>query len=39
MLATQTGLRVSELTALTCGDLHIGTGPVRQLPRLMPSSA
>ncbi len=27
LLATQTGLRVSELTALTCGDLHLGTGP------------
>jgi site-specific recombinase XerD len=27
LLATQTGLRVSELTALTCQDLHLGTGP------------
>jgi integrase/recombinase XerD len=27
LLAIQTGLRVSELTALTCGDLHLGTGP------------
>ncbi len=27
LLATQTGLRVSELTGLTCGDLHLGAGP------------
>ena len=27
LLAVQTGLRVSELTALTCADLHLGTGP------------
>jgi site-specific recombinase XerD len=27
LLATQTGLRVSELTALTCQDLHLGAGP------------
>jgi integrase/recombinase XerD len=26
-LATQTGLRVSELTALTRADVHLGTGP------------
>jgi integrase/recombinase XerD len=26
-LAAQTGLRVSELTGLTCGDVHLGTGP------------
>ena len=26
-LAIQTGLRVSELTGLTCGDVHLGTGP------------
>lgn len=26
LLAAQTGLRVSELTGLTCGDVHIGTG-------------
>lgn len=26
MLAAQTGLRASELTGLTCGDLHLGTG-------------
>jgi site-specific recombinase XerD len=26
-LAIQTGLRVSELTALTCADVHIGKGP------------
>jgi integrase/recombinase XerD len=26
-LAAQTGLRVSELTSLTCGDVHLGTGP------------
>ena len=27
VLAIQTGLRVSELTGLTCGDLHVGSGP------------
>jgi integrase/recombinase XerD len=27
VLAVQTGLRVSELTALTCGDVELGTGP------------
>ncbi len=26
MLAVQTGLRVSEITALNCGDLHLGAG-------------
>jgi integrase/recombinase XerD len=26
LLACQTGLRVSELTSLTCGDIHLGTG-------------
>ncbi|MFI6497889.1 tyrosine-type recombinase/integrase [Nonomuraea typhae] len=26
-LTLQTGLRVSELTSLTCSDLHLGTGP------------
>lgn len=26
-LAVQTGLRVSELVGLRCGDLHLGTGP------------
>jgi integrase/recombinase XerD len=26
LLAAQTGLRASELTALTCGDLHLGAG-------------
>jgi integrase/recombinase XerD len=26
LLAVQTGLRASELTALNCGDLHLGTG-------------
>lgn len=26
-LAAQTGLRVSELTGLTCGDAYLGTGP------------
>ena len=26
-LAAQTGLRISELTGLTCGDAHLGTGP------------
>ncbi|MEV0381781.1 tyrosine-type recombinase/integrase [Nonomuraea sp. NPDC050643] len=27
LLAVQTGLRVSELTALTCQDAHLGVGP------------
>jgi site-specific recombinase XerD len=27
LLAVQTGLRASELTGLTCGDLHLGNGP------------
>jgi len=27
LVAVQCGLRVSELTALTCGVLHLGTGP------------
>jgi integrase len=26
-LDAQTGLRVSELTGLTCGDVHLGSGP------------
>jgi integrase/recombinase XerD len=26
-LAAQTGLRISELTGLTCADVHLGTGP------------
>ena len=26
-LAAQTGLRISELTGLTCGDVFLGTGP------------
>jgi integrase/recombinase XerD len=26
LLATQTGLRVSELTGLNCGDVHLGSG-------------
>ncbi len=26
-LAAQTGLRISEPTGLTCGDVHLGTGP------------
>jgi site-specific recombinase XerD len=26
LLVTQTGLRASELTGLTCGDVHLGTG-------------
>jgi integrase/recombinase XerD len=26
LLAVQTGLRVSELTSLTCGDVHLGPG-------------
>ncbi len=27
LLAIQTGLRASELTRLTCGDVHLGSGP------------
>lgn len=27
VLAAQTGLRISELTGLTCGDVHLGVGP------------
>jgi integrase/recombinase XerD len=27
LLAAQTGLRISELTGLTCGDVHLGAGP------------
>jgi integrase/recombinase XerD len=27
LLAAQAGLRISELTGLTCGDVHLGTGP------------
>jgi integrase len=27
LLAAQTGLRLSELTGLTCGDIHLGAGP------------
>ncbi|WUE10781.1 site-specific integrase [Nonomuraea sp. NBC_00507] len=27
LLAVQTGLRISELTALTCQDAHLGVGP------------
>ena len=27
LLATQTGLRVSELTGLTCSDIHLAAGP------------
>jgi integrase/recombinase XerD len=27
LLAAQTGLRISELTGLTVGDVHLGTGP------------
>jgi len=27
VLAIQTGLRVSEIIGLTCGDLHLGSGP------------
>ena len=26
LLAAQTGLRISELTGLTIGDVHLGTG-------------
>jgi integrase/recombinase XerD len=26
-LAAQTGLRISELTGLACGDVHLGSGP------------
>ena len=36
VLAVQTGLRVSELTGLTCGDVHLGTGAARALPRQGP---
>jgi integrase/recombinase XerD len=27
LLAAQTGLRISELTGMTCGDVHLGAGP------------
>jgi integrase/recombinase XerD len=27
LLATQTGLRISELTGLTCSDIHLAAGP------------
>lgn len=27
LLAAQTGLRLSELTGLTCADIHLGSGP------------
>ena len=27
LLAAQAGLRISELTGLTCGDVHLGAGP------------
>jgi integrase/recombinase XerD len=27
LVAVQTGLRASELTGLSCGDVHLGTGP------------
>jgi integrase len=30
-LAAQTGLRISELTGLTRGDVHLGTGPLTTL--------
>ena len=33
LLAVQTGLRASELIGLTCGDLHLGRGAARELPR------
>ena len=33
LLAIQTGLRASELTGLTCRDLHLGAGAARRLPR------
>ena len=36
LLAVQTGLRVSELTGLTCGDVHLGTGAHVALPRQRP---
>ena len=35
-LAAQTGLRVSELTGLRIGDIHLGSGPARLLPRQGP---
>ena len=33
MLACQTGLRATELTSLTIGDVHLGSRRARQLPR------
>ena len=36
LLAVQTGLRASELTGLTCGDIHLGTGAHVALPRQRP---
>ena len=39
LLACQTGLRATELTGLTVGDVHLGTGRARQLPRQRPQAA
>ncbi len=39
MLACQTGLRATELTGLTVGDVHLGSGRARQLPRQRPEAA
>ena len=36
LVAVQTGLRVSELTGLTAGDVHLGPGAARPLPRQGP---
>ena len=36
LLAIQTGLRASELTALTRRDVHLGTGAYVRLPRQRP---
>ena len=38
-LACQTGLRASELTALTVSDIHLGSRSPRQLPRQGPPTA
>ena len=39
LLAVQTGLRVSELTGLRCGDVHLGTGAHVSCPARAASSA
>ena len=38
LLAAQTGLRVSELTSLTCSDIRLGDRRARQLPRERPQT-